>query len=96
MTGRKRSVDELEGGADEVQRHRSSRGGTPPKRAHGSASGGSEELDVDELDGADMASVGSVPKRARVEAIEGQPHCRTPGTTAASEDSGGFGGGWGW
>ncbi|KAK6969318.1 hypothetical protein R3P38DRAFT_3298545 [Favolaschia claudopus] len=97
MTGRKRSVDELEGADDTEQqnRHRSSRGGTPPKRARtvepfprNGGKRGSEELDVDELEGVDTASVGSAPKRARVEAIESPPDSSTPGTTAASEDSG--------
>ncbi|KAK7013645.1 hypothetical protein R3P38DRAFT_2638800 [Favolaschia claudopus] len=99
MTGRKRSVDELEGADDEAgvqqQRHRSSRGGTPPKRARtvepfprNGGKRGSEELDVDELEGVDTASVGSAPKRARVEAIESPPDSSTPGTTAASDDSG--------
>ncbi|KAK6995898.1 hypothetical protein R3P38DRAFT_2737145 [Favolaschia claudopus] len=96
MTGRKRSVDELEGGDDaRVHTHRSSRAGTPPKRARtvepfprNGGKRGSEELDVDELDAVDTASVGSAPKRARVEAIESPPDSSTPGTTAASEDSG--------
>ncbi|KAJ7711230.1 hypothetical protein B0H14DRAFT_3021201 [Mycena olivaceomarginata] len=84
-TGRKRSVDELDGGGADAH----SRGGTPPKRARTKepfpelAKRRSEELDFDERD-ADSASVGSAPKRARIEAVESPLDSSTPVSVPAS------------
>ncbi|KAJ7795415.1 hypothetical protein B0H14DRAFT_2919288 [Mycena olivaceomarginata] len=84
-TGRKRSVDELDGGGADAH----SRGGTPPKRARTKepfpelAKRRSEELDFDERD-ADSASVGSAPKRARIEAAESPLDSSTPVSVPAS------------
>ncbi|KAJ7511098.1 hypothetical protein B0H11DRAFT_2268941 [Mycena galericulata] len=94
--GRKRSVDELEPerGADGARAH-TTRGGTPPKRARTGepdystvrlVKRGSEELDVDEAD-VETASVGSAPKRARIDAADSPPTSSTPSTLSGEESA---------
>ncbi|KAF7326448.1 hypothetical protein MVEN_02615400 [Mycena venus] len=81
-TGRKRSVDELEG---EPQRE-----GTPPKRARTveppSPRLSKRRSDSAELDDVETASTGSAPKRARLDSVDSPPDSSTPATTT-SEDS---------
>jgi hypothetical protein len=90
-TGRKRSVDELDGDAADAH---GSGGGTPPKRARTGERASSPRLakrrsDSAELDDrdAETASTGSAPKRARVDQADSPPDSSTPGTEDSASAS---------